>query len=59
MTDTAPFTLLWKTCVYPTLSLENHQDGVYLHRHGVTLSLDPVHDTCIFSHTEKILVHGF
>ncbi len=26
----------------PTLSLENHQDGVYLHRHGVTLSLQAI-----------------
>ncbi len=25
-----------------TLSLENHQDGVYLHRHGVTLSLQAI-----------------
>ncbi len=25
-----------------TLSLENHQDGVYLHRHWVTLSLQAV-----------------
>ena len=26
----------------PTLSLENHQDAVYLHRHGVTLSLQAI-----------------
>ncbi len=25
-----------------TPSLENHQDGVYLHRHGVTLSLQAI-----------------
>ncbi len=25
-----------------TLSLENHQDGVHLHRHGVTLSLQAI-----------------
>ncbi len=27
---------------FSTLSLENHQDGVYLHRHGVTLSLQAI-----------------
>ncbi len=36
-----------------TLSLENHQDGVYLHRHGVTLSLQAIlvcsKFTCIIS----------
>ncbi len=26
----------------PSLSLENHQDGVYLHMHGVTLSLQAI-----------------
>ncbi len=27
---------------FDTLSLENHQDGVYLHRHGVTFSLQAI-----------------
>ncbi len=31
-----------QTVHMPTLSLENHQDGVYLHRHGVTLSLQAI-----------------
>ncbi len=38
----SPDKTAWKSINFTTLSLENHQDGVYLHRHGVTLSLQAI-----------------